>query len=68
MFFNYGCDHGTIIRTIVCKDLLRAFYRLSKITVTIFPTDLGTNLFLSSFCPVLQTKNKNKVFSKLVVW
>ena len=27
-----------------------------------------TNLLLSSFCSFLQTKNKNQVFSKLVVW
>ena len=39
-----------------------------KIIVTIIPTDLVTNMLLSSLCPFLQTKNKNLVFSKLVVW
>ena len=38
-----------------------------KIDVTITPTDLVTNLFLSSSCSFLQTKNMNQVFSKLVV-
>ena len=39
-----------------------------KIIVTIIPTDLVTNSILSSFCFFLQTKNKNQVFSNLVVW
>ena len=38
-----------------------------EIIVSIIPTDLVTNSFLSSFCPFLQIKNKNFVFSKLVV-
>ena len=38
-----------------------------KIIVTIILTDLVTNLFLSTSCPFLQTRNKNLVFSKLVV-
>ena len=29
-----------------------------KIIATIIPTDLVTNLLLSSFCPFLQTKNR----------
>ena len=32
-----------------------------KIIVTIIPTDLVKNSLLSSFCPFLQTKNKNQV-------
>ena len=39
-----------------------------KIIVTSTPTGLVTNSLLSSFCSFLQTKNKNQVFSKLVVW
>ena len=39
-----------------------------KIIVTIIPTSLVTNFLLFSFSPFLQTKNKNLVFSKLVVW
>ena len=31
-----------------------------KIIVTIIPTDLVTNLLLSSFCPFLQTKNQKQ--------
>ena len=38
-----------------------------KIIVTIVPTYLATNLLLSSFCRFLQTKNKDLVFSKLVL-
>ena len=45
---------------------LRHFYM--KVVATIIPTDLVTNSLLYSFCPFLQTKNKNLVFSKLVVW
>ena len=33
-----------------------------KVIVTILHTDL------SLFCPFLETENKNKGFSKLVVW
>ena len=39
-----------------------------KIIVAVIPADLVANLLLSSFCPFLQTKNKNQVFTKLVVW
>ena len=39
-----------------------------KIIVPIIPKDFITNLLLSSLCPFLQTKNKNQIFSKLVVW
>ena len=35
-----------------------------KIIVTIIPTDLVNNSLLSSFCPFLQTKNKNQFFHK----
>ena len=36
-----------------------------KTIVTIFPTDLVANLLFSYFCPFLQTKNKNQVFSQV---
>ena len=39
-----------------------------KIIATIIPTNLVTNLLLSSLSIFLQAKNKNLVFSKLVVW
>ena len=39
-----------------------------KIIVTIIPTGVVTNLLLSSFYSFLQAKNKNLVFSKLLVW
>ena len=39
-----------------------------KIVVAIIPTDLVTNSLLSSFCPLLHFKNKNQVFSRLVIW
>ena len=39
-----------------------------KVIVAIIPTDLVINFLLSSFCPFLQTKNKNLLFSKLVLW
>ena len=37
-----------------------------KTTVIIVPTDLVTNLIVSSFCPFLLTKNKDQGFSKVV--
>ena len=39
-----------------------------KIIVTIISTDLITNSFSAPFCPSLQTRSKNQVFNKLVVW
>ena len=39
-----------------------------KIIVTIISTNLVANLLFSFFCSRLQTKNKNQVFGKLVVW
>ena len=39
-----------------------------KKIVTIIPTNLAAKLLLSLFCPFIETKNKNKIFSKLVVW
>ena len=38
-----------------------------EIIVTISPTDLVTNSFLSLFCPFIETKNNIQTFSKLVV-
>ena len=39
-----------------------------KMIITIIPTDLVTNsLFSNSFCPFLQTENKNQDLGKLVV-
>ena len=48
------------------QQLERYFYM--KIIVTMISTDLITNSFLASFCPSLQTRSKNQVFNKLVVW
>ena len=39
-----------------------------KIIVSVIPTVLVTNSLLSHFCPFAETKSKNQVFSKLVVW
>ena len=39
-----------------------------KMIVTIIPTNLVTNSLLSLFCPFIETKIKNQVLSKLVVW
>ena len=39
-----------------------------KIIVTIIPTVLVTNSLLNLFYPVVETKSKNQIFSKLVVW
>ena len=38
-----------------------------KIIVMIIPTDLVTHSILLYFCPFLERKNKNQIFSKLVV-
>ena len=39
-----------------------------KIIVTITPANLVTNLLLFLFCPLAKTKNKNQVFTTLVIW
>ena len=39
-----------------------------KIIVIIIPRDLVINLRLSSFGPFLQTKNKSRVYRKLLMW
>ena len=38
------------------------------IIVIIIPANLFMNLLLSLFFPLIETKNKNQSFSKLVVW
>ena len=64
---------------IVGKDLLRTFSNwfclqeferqlYMKIIVTIFPINIVTNLLLSLFCLFVETKNKNQIFIKLVIW
>ena len=39
-----------------------------KLIVTIIATNVVANSLLSLFCPALETKNKNQVLTKLVVW
>ena len=39
-----------------------------KIIVTIIPSSLVTNSILPLSCPFVETKNKNQILSKLVVW
>ena len=39
-----------------------------KMIVTIISSNLVTNSLLPLFCPFIETKNKNQVLSKLVVW
>ena len=39
-----------------------------KIIVTIVSTFLVTNSLLSFFCPFVEAKNKNQIFSKLMIW
>ena len=38
-----------------------------KIIVTIISTSSVTSSFSSLFCPFIETKNKNQIFSKSVV-
>ena len=40
----------------------------TKITVTIISTNLVTNSLLSLVGPFVETKNKNQIFGKLVIW
>ena len=56
----------TVLQQKIYLQFEKYFYM--KIIVTIILTSLFTNSLLSSFCPFLQTKNKNQVFSKLMVW
>ena len=46
-------------------EFKRDFYM--KIIVIIIPTNLVTNSLVSLLCPFIETKNKNKIFSKLEV-
>ena len=39
-----------------------------KIFAHLIPTNLGINSLISFFCHFLETKNKNQLLSKLVVW
>ena len=39
-----------------------------KIIVIIIPTNLDANSLLYLFCSVLETKKKNQILSKPVVW
>ena len=39
-----------------------------KMIVTMIPTNVDPNSLLSLFFPFKETKNKNKIFTKLVVW
>ena len=43
----------------------RDFYM--KTIVTVIPINLVTNTLLSFVCPFVETKNKNQIFSKLVI-
>ena len=47
-------------------DCVEEFY--IKIILTKVSADLATNSLLPCFRSLLQTENKNQVFSKLVVW
>ena len=47
----------------VCWQLQRHFYM--KTIVTLIPTNLDTYLLLFLFCPFLESKNKNEIFSKM---
>ena len=39
-----------------------------EMILTIIPTNLDTNSLLSIFCPFIDTKNKNQISSKLMLW
>ena len=68
--FLYGSKTFFIYEDFFVNSVSFCYCRGSyeKIALTVIPTDLVRNSLLSSFCPFLQTKNKNQVFSKLVVW
>ena len=76
--YSYQLESSSTNVHIVGESLLRAFSKIlqgiwerdfyMKILVTIIPTNLVTNSLLSFFCNFIETKNKNQIFSKLVVW
>ena len=69
VFFTVLCFRWTVKKYCVAKFLKefeRDFY--TKSTVTIIFTNLIINSLLSLFCPLLETKNKNQIFSKLMIW
>ena len=48
------------------KEFERDIYM--KIIVTIIPTNLVTNSLLSLFLSFIESKSRNQIFSKLVLW
>ena len=69
--FVYGFVFQVISKKTLCSKYftrnLRDFYM--EIVLTIIATNLVANLLLSFFfCHFKETKNKNKMFSKLLVW
>ena len=63
--FCVSNDQGTLCSKDFTRNL-RDFYM--KTIVTIIPTNLVTNSLSFLFCSFVETKNKNHIFSKLVVW
>ena len=69
--FYYGfviqlMSKKTLYRKTFTSNLRDLFYM--KIIVTIMPTDFVVNSLLTLFCPFLETKNKDQVFIRLMVW
>ena len=69
LFYLQFCDSSDQWKNPVWQkwEIFERYFYM-KIIVTIIPTDVVTNLLLSSFCPFLPTKIKSLVFSKLVFW
>ena len=70
LFYLQFCEISDQWKNTVQERFHRQFkrYFYMKVIVTTIPTGLVTNSLLSSFCPFLQIKNKNQIFSRLVVW
>ena len=57
-------------KTLCSKDFTGNFKRdfYTKIVVTIISTNLFTSSLIPLVCPSTETKKKNQIFNKLVIW
>ena len=65
-YFIYGFVIQVISEKTVCnKGFTSKFKRYLYMKVIVTTANLVANMFLSLFCPALETKNKNQVLTKL---
>ena len=72
---SVSCFIYSFMFQVMCEEILRGkdfiaiwytFY--TKIVITLIPTNLDVKSLYSLVCPFVETKNKNRIFKKLLVW